>query len=230
MGKLADVDTVLDHIQDGTTVMIGGFMGCGTPESIVDSLVGKGVKRLKVIANDTAVIGKGVGKLIDKHQVGKLIASHIGLNPKTGQQMNSGDIEVELVPQGTLAERIRAGGAGLGGILTPTGMGTIVQDGKEVVKVRGKEYLLELPLRADVALIKAFKADEKGNLVFRLSARNFNPIMATAADYVAAEVEQFVGVGDIAPDEVHLPGIFVDAIVLSSIPGDAEDQGANCHG
>jgi acetate CoA/acetoacetate CoA-transferase alpha subunit len=230
MGKLAEMKSVLEHIHEGTTVMIGGFMGCGTPESIVDSLVGKGVKGLKVIANDTAVIGKGIGKLIDQKQVGKLVASHIGLNPKTGLQMNNGDIEVELVPQGTLAERIRAGGAGLGGFLTPTGLGTVVQDGKEVVKVRGREYLLELPLRAEVALIKAFKADEKGNLVFRLSARNFNPIMATAADYVAAEVEQYVGAGDIAPDEVHLPGIFVDAIVLADTDRESKDQGVQYHG
>jgi acetate CoA/acetoacetate CoA-transferase alpha subunit len=230
MGKLAEMKSVLEHIHEGTTVMIGGFMGCGTPESIVDGLVGKGVKGLKVIANDTAVIGKGIGKLIDQKQVGKLVASHIGLNPKTGLQMNNGDIEVELVPQGTLAERIRAGGAGLGGFLTPTGLGTVVQDGKEVVNVRGREYLLELPLRAEVALIKAFKADEKGNLVFRLSARNFNPIMATAADYVAAEVEQYVGAGDIAPDEVHLPGIFVDAIVLADTARESEDQGVQYHG
>jgi acetate CoA/acetoacetate CoA-transferase alpha subunit len=230
MGKLAEMKSVLEHIHEGTTVMIGGFMGCGTPDSIVDGLVGKGVRGLKVIANDTAVVGKGIGKLIDKKQVGKLVASHIGLNPKTGLQMNNGDLEVELVPQGTLAERIRAGGAGLGGFLTPTGLGTVVQEGKDVVKVQGREYLLELPLRAEVALIKAFKADEKGNLVFRLSARNFNPIMATAADYVAAEVEQYVGAGDIAPDEVHLPGIFVDAIVLADSARESEDQGVQYHG
>ena len=215
MGKLSEIDDVLTHINDGTTVMIGGFMGCGTPHSIMDGLVEKQVKDLTVIANDTAIIGEGIGKLVDHNQINKLIASHIGLNPKTGQQMNNGELDVELVPQGTLAERIRAGGSGLGGFLTPTGLGTIVQDGKEVINVKGREFLLEMPLRAEVALIKAYKADEKGNLVFRLSARNFNPIMATAADYVIAEVEELVDTGEIAPDEVHMPGIFVDAIVMT---------------
>ncbi|PKN30233.1 MAG: branched-chain amino acid dehydrogenase [Deltaproteobacteria bacterium HGW-Deltaproteobacteria-21] len=228
MGKLVDMNTVLDRVQDGATLMIGGFMGCGTPHSIMDHLVQKGVKNLTVIANDTAVVGAGIGKLVDNEQIGTLIASHIGLNPKTGRQMTEGRIEVELVPQGTLAERIRAGGAGLGGFLTPTGLGTVVQEGKRVIQVDGKEFLLELPLRADVALIKAFKADERGNLVFRLSARNFNPVMATAADYVVAEVEQYVDTGDIAPDEVHLPGVFVDAVVLTS-PNGSEQEGV-CNG
>jgi acetate CoA/acetoacetate CoA-transferase alpha subunit len=226
MGKLVEMKSVMDRIQDGSTLMIGGFMGCGTPNTILDHVVEKGVKNLKVIANDTAVIGDGIGKLVDHEQIGKLIASHIGLNPKTGRQMTEGRIQVDLVPQGTLAERIRAGGAGLGGFLTPTGLGTVVQEGKQVIKVDGREFLLELPLRADVALIKAYKADEKGNLVFRLSARNFNPVMALAADYVVAEVEQVVGAGDIAPDEVHLPGLFVDAIVRSNGSG---NEGA-CNG
>lgn len=227
MGKLVDMNTVMDRVQDGATLMIGGFMGCGTPDTIVDHLVQKGVKNLKIIANDTAVIGEGIGKLIDHEQIGRLIASHIGLNPKTGRQMNDGRIEVELVPQGTLAERIRAGGAGLGGFLTPTGLGTVVQEGKQVLSVEGREFLLELPLRAEVALIKAFMADERGNLIFRLSARNFNPVMATAADYVVAEVEQYVGAGDIAPDAVHLPGIFVDAVVLTSHNGSGQEGVCN---
>jgi len=200
MGKLIEMDAVLDHVRDGSTVMIGGFMGCGTPHTIMEGLVQKGVKNLKVIANDTALLGRGIGKLIDNDQVSELTASHIGLNPKTGRQMNAGKIKVDLVPQGTLAERIRAGGAGLGGFLTPTGLGTVVQEGKQVVKVGDREFLLEQPIRAQVALIKAFKADERGNLVFRLSARNFNPVMATAADYVVAEVEQLVPAGDIHPD------------------------------
>ncbi|RJR34800.1 MAG: 3-oxoacid CoA-transferase subunit A [Desulfobacteraceae bacterium] len=227
MGKLVDMNTVLDRVQDGATLMIGGFMGCGTPDTILNHLVEKGVRNLNVIANDTAVIGEGIGKLIDHEQIGRLTASHIGLNPKTGRQMNEGRIEVELVPQGTLAERIRAGGAGLGGFLTPTGLGTVVQEGKQVIDVGGREFLLELPLRADVALIKAFKADERGNLVFRLSARNFNPVMATAADYVVAEVEQYVGTGDIAPDEVHLPGVFVDAVVLKDHDGSEQEDACN---
>ncbi len=230
MGKLVEMEKVLERVHDGTTVMIGGFMGCGTPHSIMEGLVEKGVKDLKIIANDTATIGRGIGKLVDNHQIGKLIASHIGLNPKTGQQMNEGKIEVELVPQGTLAERIRSGGAGLGGFLTPTGLGTIVQEGKEVIEVNGRKFLLELPLKAEVALIKAYKGDERGNLVFRLSARNFNPLMATAADYVVAEVEQYVAAGDIAPDEVHIPGLFVDAIVLTKNPEESENEGVACHG
>lgn len=227
MGKLIEMDAVLDRVRDGSTVMIGGFMGCGTPHTIMERLVQKGVKNLKVIANDTALAGRGIGKLIDNDQVSELTASHIGLNPKTGQQMNAGKIKVDLVPQGTLAERIRAGGAGLGGFLTPTGLGTVVQEGKQVVKVGDREFLLEQPIRAEVALIKAFKADERGNLVFRLSARNFNPVMATAADYVVAEVEQLVPAGDIHPDQVHLPGIFVDAIVLSRQSHIEEQEGCN---
>lgn len=227
MGKLIEMDAVLDRVRDGSTVMIGGFMGCGTPHTIMEGLVQKGVKNLKVIANDTALAGRGIGKLIDNDQVSELTASHIGLNPKTGQQMNAGKIKVDLVPQGTLAERIRAGGAGLGGFLTPTGLGTVVQEGKQVVKVGDREFLLEQPIRAEVALIKAFKADERGNLVFRLSARNFNPVMATAADYVVAEVEQLVPAGDIHPDQVHLPGIFVDAIVLSRQSHIEEQEGCN---
>jgi acetate CoA/acetoacetate CoA-transferase alpha subunit len=227
MGKLIEMDAVLDRMRDGVTVMIGGFMGCGTPHTIMEGLVQKGVKNLKVIANDTALVGRGIGKLIDHNQVSELTASHIGLNPKTGQQMNAGKIKVNLVPQGTLAERIRAGGAGLGGFLTPTGLGTVVQEGKQVVKVGDREFLLEQPIRAEVALIKAFKADERGNLVFRLSARNFNPVMATAADYVVAEVEELVPAGDIHPDQVHLPGIFVDAIVLTKAPHLEEQEGCN---
>ncbi len=196
--------------------MIGGFIGVGTPENIVDALVAKGVKDLTVIANDTCVPGKGIGKLVATKQIKKLIVSHIGTNPETGRQMNAGETEVELVPQGTLAERIRAGGAGLGGILTPTGVGTIVEEGKKTIEIDSKKYLLELPLKADFALLKAYMADEDGNLVYRASARNFNPMMAMAADYVAAEVEHLVAAGEIPPNEVMTPGILVDAVILEN--------------
>lgn len=202
-----------DNIKDGLEVMIGGFMAIGTPENIIDGIVEKGVSDLTVIANDTALPDQGIGKLIVNKQVNKVIATHIGLNPETGKQMNNGDIEVELIPQGTLAEQIRSAGAGLGGILTPTGIGTVVEEGKEKKTIDGKEYLLELPISADVALIKAWKADRKGNLVYRKSARNFNPVMATAADLVIVEVENLVETGEIDPDDVMTPAAFVDIIV-----------------
>ncbi|UWG99232.1 3-oxoacid CoA-transferase subunit A [Dehalobacter sp. DCM] len=194
--------------------MVGGFMGCGSPKHILDVLAETNVKDLTCISNDTDFEGVGVGKLVKKGKIAKLIASHIGTNPETGRKMNSGEIVVELNPQGTFVERIRCGGAGLGGFLTPTGLGTIIENGKKKIDVNGITYLLETPLRANVALIKAFKADSWGNLIFRGSGRNFNLAMATAADYVIAEVEECVSVGDIDPEDVMLPGIFIDAIVL----------------
>ncbi|MDI3535078.1 MAG: acetate CoA/acetoacetate CoA-transferase alpha subunit [Thermosediminibacterales bacterium] len=213
MKKVVSLEEALDNIRDGMTVMIGGFLAVGSPLKIIDGLIEKGVKDLTVIANDTAFPDRGIGKLIVNKQIKKAIVSHIGTNPETGRQMNEGETEVELVPQGTLAEQIRAAGAGLGGILTPTGLGTIVEQGKQKIKIDDKEFLLELPLKADIALIKAKKADKKGNLVYNKSARNFNPLMATAADLVIAEVEELVEVGEIDPDEVMTPGIFVDMIV-----------------
>lgn len=208
-----EAQEVVGKIRDGMTIMVGGFLGVGTPENIIDKLVEQNTKKLTVIGNDSAFTDKGIGKLIVNKQVSKLIASHIGTNPETGRQMNAGETEVELVPQGTLAERIRAGGAGLGGILTPTGVGTIVADKKQIITIEGKDFLLELPLKADVALLKAKKADKKGNLVFNKSARNFNPLMGTAAELVIVEVEEIVEIGEINPDEVMLPGIFVDILV-----------------
>jgi len=195
------------------TVMIGGFLACGTPESLIDALVQKGVKDLTVIANDTAFPDKGIGKLVVNRQLKKVTVSHIGTNPETGRQMHAGELTVELVPQGTLAECIRAGGFGLGGFLTPTGVGTVVEDGKQKLTIGGREYLLELPLKADVALLKAAKADKAGNLVFRKAARNFNPLMATAAEIVIVEAQEIVETGTIDPDEVMTPGIFVDYLV-----------------
>ena len=213
MNKVIQQEELYSLFKDSATIMVGGFMGVGTPTSLVHVLLDKGVKDLTLIANDTAAPDTGVGPLIVNRQVGKIITSHIGTNPETGRQMIAGEIKVDLIPQGTLAERIRAGGSGLGGILTPTGIGTVVEEGKEKLTVHGKEYLLELPLRADIALLKAYKADKAGNLVFRHSARNFNPIMALAADLVIVEVEDLVEVGQIDPDEVMTPGILVDKVV-----------------
>lgn len=213
MNKVITLNQAMDYIQDGMTVMIGGFMGVGTPEYIIDAMVEKGLKDLTIIANDTAFPDKGIGKLIVNKSVKKVIASHIGLNPETGKQMNNKEIEVSLVPQGTLAEQIRCGGAGIGGFLTETGIGTMVEEGKEKIKVGDKTYLLELPLRADVAIIGGNIVDKKGNIYYCGSTRNFNPVIATAADIVIAGAEKIVEVGQIEPDHVMTPGIFVDYIV-----------------
>jgi len=213
MNKVAKREEALAKFADNQVLMIGGFLATGTPESLVDGLLEKGVKNLTVIANDTSFVDRGVGKLVVSKQVKKVIVSHIGTNKETGRQMNAGELDVELVPQGTLAERIRCGGAGLGGVLTPTGVGTIVEEGKQKIISNGKTYLLELPLKADVALIKAWKADTSGNLVYRRSARNFNPLMAMAADYVIVEAEEIVETGSLDPDEIMTPGVLVDMII-----------------
>jgi acetate CoA/acetoacetate CoA-transferase alpha subunit len=203
----------IDMIPDGASLMIGGFMGCGTPEPLMDELVRQGKRDLMVIANDTAMPGVGIGKLVRAKLVRKLIASHIGLNPETQQQMIEGGLEVELVPQGTLIERIRAGGAGLGGILTPTGVGTVAEAGKRKISVDGRDYLLEMPLRADYALVHAFVCDYLGNLTYVLTARNFNPVIATAADTVIVQAQHIVPLGVIAPDHVATPAPLVDYII-----------------
>ncbi len=208
-----------DRIRDGQVVMSGGFMGCGAPHTLIQALCGRGLKGLTLISTDTAIhdarTGRvtGIGHLVRERAFARIIASHIGLNQETQRQMNAGETEVVLVPQGTLAERIRAGGAGLGGILTPTGAGTEVELDKTVIEVEGRAYLLELPLRADVALVKAARADRAGNLVFAGTARNFNPLMATAADLVIAEAEEIVEIGELDPNHVHTPSIFVDLLV-----------------
>ncbi|WP_209511398.1 acetate CoA-transferase subunit alpha [Sedimentibacter acidaminivorans] len=214
MNKLISVDDAVNMINDGMSIMVGGFLGCKNPFKIVNALVEKGVKNITLIANDTSFPEVGIGKLIVNKQVKKLIASHIGTNKETGNQMNAGELDVELVPQGTLAERIRAAGAGLGGILTPTGIGTIVADGKKTIEVDGKEYLLEKPLRADVAIIVGAKVDKKGNIRYSKATRNFNPMMATAADIVIVEADEIVEVGELDPDDIMTPGIFVNYIVL----------------
>lgn len=213
MEKVISIDEAIGHIEDGMTIMVGGFLSCGTPHRLIDELVKKNVKDLTLICNDSGFVDSGVGKLIVNRQVKKLIASHIGTNRETGNQMNAGELEVELVPQGTLAERIRAYGAGLGGVLTPTGIGTIIEEGKEKIEIDGKVYLLEKPLKADVALIFGHVVDKLGNVVYKGAARNFNPIMATAADLVIVEAENLVEVGEIDPNQIHTPGLFVDYIV-----------------
>jgi len=210
MNKQISISECVAKIKDGMSVMIGGFMGNGTPENLMDALVATGVKDLTVICNDTAFPNKGIGKLIDNHQIKKVIVSHIGTNPVTVDQMNAKELEVEFSPQGTLAERVRAGGAGLGGVLTPTGLGTVVAEGKPTLEIDGKTYLLEKPIRADVALLGANIGDKSGNLIFKGTSQNFNPIMATAADLVIAEVEEEVETGALAPETVHVPGIFVN--------------------
>ena len=200
--KLVSMEEAVSHVKDGMTVFIGGFLGVGTPEKIIDALIAKGVKDLTVIGNDTGFPDKGIGRLVVNNQVKKVIASHIGTNPETGRRMQSGEMEVELAPQGTLAERVRAGGNGLGGILTPTGIGTIVEEGKEIITVDGKKYILEKPLRADVALLNGSVVDELGNVIYAKTTKNFNPMMATAADTVIVFAEKLVKVGEIDPDHV----------------------------
>ena len=202
-----------EFFRDGMTIMVGGFMGVGTPPRLMTELLESGVKELTIIANDTAFVDTGLGPLIVNGRVKKVIASHIGTNPETGRRMIAGEMEVQLIPQGTLAEQIRCGGAGLGGFLTPTGVGTVVEEGKQKITLDGRDYLLELPLRADLALIQAQKADPLGNLTYDLSARNFNPLMALAADITIAEPDEMVAVGDIDPDCVATSGAIIDWLI-----------------
>jgi acetate CoA/acetoacetate CoA-transferase alpha subunit len=209
------IESAAAMIPDGASLMIGGFMGVGTPERVIDELVRQHKRKLAVIANDTAVPGRGIGKLVTAGLLDKVIASHIGLNPDTQQQMIAGKIAVDLIPQGTLIERIRAGGSGLGGILTPTGVGTVVEDGKRKIEVNGTNYLLETALRADFALVHAFLADYAGNLSYALTARNFNPVIALAADTVIVTADHIVPVGVIAPDHVVTPAALVDYLVTN---------------
>jgi acetate CoA/acetoacetate CoA-transferase alpha subunit len=210
------VEHAVGMIPDGASLMVGGFMGVGTPERLVDELVRQRKHDLTIIANDNAVPGVGVGKLVSAGLVRKTIASHIGLNPETQRKMIEGAIEVELIPQGTLIERIRSTGFGLGGVLTPTGVGTVVEEGKRKLEVHGRDYLLEIALRADFALVQAFLADYQGNLAYALTARNFNPVMAMAADRVIVEAEHVVPVGVIAPDHIITPAAVVDYLIVPS--------------
>jgi acetate CoA/acetoacetate CoA-transferase alpha subunit len=213
MTKITTIRVAAAMVRDGMTVMAGGFMGCGNAHHLVQAIIEAGARDLTLISNDASVPGYGIAKLVEQKRLRKLITSHVGLNPEVGVQMNSGELEVELVPQGTLVERIRAGGAGLGGVLTPTGLGTPVADGKQIITVDGRPYLLELPLRADVALISGYRVDPFGNIWYRGDARNFNPVMATAADLVIVEADHLVALGDIPPEDVVTPGVLVDVIV-----------------
>jgi acetate CoA/acetoacetate CoA-transferase alpha subunit len=213
--RTLSLEDAVAMIPDNASLMIGGFMSVGTPERVVDEIVRQGKRDLTVIANDTAMPGKGIGKLVAAKLLRKVIASHIGLNPETQRQMMAKELEVELVPQGTLIERIRAGGYGLGGVLTPTGIGTSAEAGKQRLNVNGKDYLVEIALRADFALVQAFLADYLGNLSYALTARNFNPVIAMAADTVIANAEHIVPVGVIAPDHVVTPAPVVDYLVAN---------------
>jgi acetate CoA/acetoacetate CoA-transferase alpha subunit len=211
--KTVTLDTAVAMIPDGASVMIGGFMGVGTPERLIDEVTRQGKRDLTVIANDTATPGRGIGKLVTAGVVRKAIVSHIGLNPETQQKMLAGDMEVELVPQGTLIERLRAAGYGLGGVLTPTGVGTLAEEGKRKLEVDGTEYLLETALGADFALVEAFLSDYYGNLVYALTARNFNPVIAMAARTVIVDAAHIVPVGMISPDHVVTPAVLVDYVI-----------------
>ena len=213
MTKIISLEQAVNHVKSGMTIMIGGFLGNGSPHKIIDLLVQKPIKDLTLICNDSAAPEVGLGKLIANKQVKKVITSYIGMNPASIEQMNAGELEVEFVPQGTLAERVRCGGSGLGGVLTRTGVGTLVAKDKQHITIEGVEYLLELPLRADIALIGATCGDKSGNLQYKGTSQNFNPLMAMAADLVIAEVENLVETGEIAPELVHTSAIFVDYLV-----------------
>lgn len=211
LSKLISEQEFIAKLRNGLTLMVGGFMCVGTPNILIDWVVKSGVKDLTVICNDAGYPNKGVGKLIANRQVKKLIASHIGLNPEAGELMNKGEMEVQLVPQGTLAEQVRAGGTGLGGFLTPTGFGTMVAEGKQVIEVDGRPYLLEKPLKADLALIRASQIDRKGNVFYRGTTRNFNPLMAMAAEQVVAAYVEMVD--ELDPNIIVTPHCLVDYYV-----------------
>jgi acetate CoA/acetoacetate CoA-transferase alpha subunit len=211
--KTVALEKAVEMIPDGASLMVGGFMGVGTPERLMDELVRQGKRGLTVIANDTSIPGRGIGKLVSAGVVAKVVVSHIGLNPETQRKMIADEMKVDLVPQGTLVERIRAGGYGLGGILTATGVGTLAEEGKRKVELDGKQYLLETPLHADFALLEAFLSDYYGNLTYTLTARNFNPVMAMAADTVVVDACHIVPVGMISPDHVVTPAVLVDFLV-----------------
>lgn len=213
MDKLITADKACAMIKEGMTLMVGGFLGVGSPELVIDKIIENKIGNLTLIANDTSFPDQNYGKLVVNKLVKTVYASHIGTNPETGRQMNEKETEVILIPQGTLAEQIRAAGAGLGGVITPTGLGTVVEEGKQTVEIDGQTFLVEKPLRADIALIKGAKVDKKGNILYDKSTRNFNPLMAMAADVVIVEADEIVEVGEIDPDCVMTPHIFVNYII-----------------
>ena len=205
-------------VQDGQTLAVGGFGLCGIPEALIAALKATGAKQLTCISNNAGVDGFGLGLLLEIKQIRKMISSYVGENKEFERQFLNGELEVELTPQGTLAEKLRAGGAGIPAFFTPTGVGTVIAEGKEVRDFNGKDYILEESLTADIALVKAYKADKAGNLIFRKTAQNFNPVCAMAGKITIAEVEEIVEIGDLDPDEIHLPGIYVNRIVLNATP------------
>jgi len=213
MKKMRSLSEAMASVKDGMTIMVGGFLGVGSPDLLLKELIKNGVKDLTLIANDTSFEGQDYGELIVNKLVKKVYTSHIGTNRETGRQMNANELEVILTPQGTLAEQIRAAGAGLGAIVTPTGIGTVVEEGKQILEIDGKKFIVEKPLKADVALIRAKKADRSGNLIYDKAARNFNPIMAMAADLVIVQADEIVEPGELDPNYVMTPHIFVDFIV-----------------
>jgi len=213
--KVISMEEAAAYFHDGMTLMAGGFGGIGNPPGLVQLILDKGVRDITMISNDTAFPWIGIGKLITEKRVKKVIASHIGSNPNAGAQMTAGELEVEFCPQGILAERIRAGGVGLGGILSDVGIGTIAEKGKQKITLNGKEYLLETPLTAEVAILHAKKADRFGNLVYDTSARNFSPLVAMAGDITIVEADEIVEVGELSPEEIVTPGVFVNFIVQS---------------
>ena len=216
--RVATYEQALDGLTDNMTVLAGGFGLCGIPENLISEIRRRGVKGLTVVSNNCGVDGFGLGVLLEDRQIRKMIASYVGENAEFERQLLSGELEVELTPQGTLAEKMRAGGAGIPAFFTATGYGTIVADGKETREIDGRWYVLETALRADVSLVKAWKADTAGNLQFRKTARNFNPACAMAGNVCVAEVEELVEIGALDPDQVHLPGIYVDRIVVNATP------------
>jgi 3-oxoacid CoA-transferase subunit A len=211
--RIASADAAIEKLRDGATILMGGFGLCGIPENLIAAVRRKGTKNLTIASNNAGVDDFGIGVLLQNQQVKKMISTYVGENKLFEQLVLSGELQVELNPQGTFAERIRAGGAGIPAFYTPTGYGTMVADGKETREFDGRAYVLELALRGDFAFVKAWKGDRWGNLIYRKTARNFNPIMATAADYVVAEVEELVEIGQLPPDQIHTPGIFVNAIL-----------------
>lgn len=213
MDKAVSLDQAMEKLRSGLTILIPGFVNTGVPETLVKGIIDKGYTDLRIISNNTSVKGRGIGLLVQENRIKHITCSHIGSNPETVEKVVAGEIDVTFVPQGTLCERVRAGGAGIGGILTPTGLGTPIAEGKQVIELDGQKYLLEKALRGDVALIHAWKADRMGNVVYRRTARNFNQIFATAADFVIVEAEEIVEVGELDPDLIMTPGCLVDMIV-----------------
>ena len=210
--RIASAAAAIERLTDGTTILMGGFGLCGIPENLIAALRAKGTKNLTIVSNNAGVDDFGIGLLLQNRQVKKMISTYVGENKLFEQLVLSGELQVELNPQGTLSERLRAGGAGVPAFYTPAGVGTMVAGGKETREFDGRQYVMERGLRGDFAFVKAWKGDRWGNLVYRKAARNFNPMMATAADYVIAEVEELVELGELDPEGIHTPGIFVDAI------------------